>query len=112
MNAEIKARWVEALRSGRYLPGRRALHQDGAYCCLGVLCEVVGGGEWEPFRLATGQDAFIYRTPGIGVYGHQYPPEAVQAAAGLTYDQCIELAAWNDDLMSFPTIAALIEEKL
>jgi len=42
MKADLKAKWVEALRSGKYEQGRGALLNDGKYCCLGVLCEVVG----------------------------------------------------------------------
>lgn len=46
MDQEVKARWVAALRSGEYEQGQHLLRQPmGAtemYCCLGVLCEVVG----------------------------------------------------------------------
>lgn len=44
MNAEIKRRWVDALRSTDYRQGEQYLHreqQDGPrYCCLGVLCDL------------------------------------------------------------------------
>lgn len=45
MNKKIKARWVKALRSGKYEQGRSSLkiiEADGSksYCCLGVLCEL------------------------------------------------------------------------
>lgn len=45
MKPEIKALWIEALTSGEYRQGRRALHQktaDGidSFCCLGVLCDL------------------------------------------------------------------------
>jgi hypothetical protein len=42
MDAEIKRKWVEALRSGAYEQGRGQLCKDGAYCCLGVLCVLTG----------------------------------------------------------------------
>lgn len=42
MKADLKAKWIDALRSGKYEQGRGALLNDGKYCCLGVLCEVVG----------------------------------------------------------------------
>lgn len=29
--------WIAALRSGRYRQCQGSLHDDGAYCCLGVL---------------------------------------------------------------------------
>ena len=51
MDPEVKARWVQALRSGKYHQGTSTLrsrrdHYPARYCCLGVLCEVVGV-EWE-----------------------------------------------------------------
>lgn len=43
---EQKEVWVEALRSGEYKQGKRALARDTAegkvYCCLGVLAEQLG----------------------------------------------------------------------
>lgn len=45
MNPEIKKRWVEALRSGRFKKGTGKLHwyredTPDEFCCLGVLCEI------------------------------------------------------------------------
>ena len=42
MNATIKAKWVEALRSGKYKQGIGRLYrpESNEYCCLGVLCRV------------------------------------------------------------------------
>ena len=38
MNPKLKARWVEALRSGDYKQGTKFLRtNEGTYCCLGVL---------------------------------------------------------------------------
>jgi hypothetical protein len=44
MDAEIKAKWVQALRSGEFKQGVAKLHdpQDNTFCCLGVLCKVMG----------------------------------------------------------------------
>lgn len=44
---EVKAKWLEALRSGRYAQGRGALCRvkpDGSrsFCCLGVLADTLG----------------------------------------------------------------------
>ena len=49
MNAELKAKWLTALRSGEYLQGEGRLFnsQDTSYCCLGVLCDVSGVGQWD-----------------------------------------------------------------
>lgn len=41
MKAKIKAKWLEALRSGEYVQGKNALKtKEGKYCCLGVLCDL------------------------------------------------------------------------
>jgi hypothetical protein len=40
MDAELKAKWVAALRSGEYVQGTAYLESDGKFCCLGVLCRV------------------------------------------------------------------------
>lgn len=54
MNEELKQKWIEALRSGKYKQGHGQLRDlDNRYCCLGVLCDVQGrkwrrqyGDEW------------------------------------------------------------------
>lgn len=41
MNPAIRARWVAALRSGKYPQGHEYLRdKTGGLCCLGVLCEL------------------------------------------------------------------------
>ncbi len=40
MNQEIKARWIEALRSGEYQQGYENLYHCGKFCCLGVLTDL------------------------------------------------------------------------
>lgn len=42
MEAELKQRWVAALRSGEYAQTDGRLNGDGRFCCLGVLCKVMG----------------------------------------------------------------------
>ncbi len=44
MDAKLKTDWVKALRSGEYRQGQSNLHDPAtdSYCCLGVLCRVVG----------------------------------------------------------------------
>jgi hypothetical protein len=49
MDPDVKQRWVQALRSGEFVQGTGALRtplpEGGfAYCCLGVLCEIVEPG--------------------------------------------------------------------
>lgn len=44
MDAQLKAKWVEALRSGEFKQGQGKLHnpKEDSYCCLGVLCKLSG----------------------------------------------------------------------
>lgn len=37
---EIKKKWLEALKGGKYLKGKLHLSKDNKYCCLGVLCKL------------------------------------------------------------------------
>ena len=39
---ENRKEWVKALRSGKYEQGTGKLINQGAYCCLGVACEIQG----------------------------------------------------------------------
>ena len=48
MDTELKKKWVAALRSGQYQQGKGYLKKDGRYCCLGVLCSVLGVEPVEP----------------------------------------------------------------
>lgn len=51
MKPEIKQKWVELLRSGKYIQATDRLKTGNAYCCLGVLCDLyikeTGKGHWE-----------------------------------------------------------------
>lgn len=51
MDEKLKARWVKALRSGKYNQGNFKLRQvksnEVRHCCLGVLCEITPGIEWD-----------------------------------------------------------------
>ena len=46
MNPDMKKKWVEALRSGKYVQGSGSLryttYSGAKHCCLGVLCEITG----------------------------------------------------------------------
>jgi hypothetical protein len=50
MNPEVKQKWIDALRSGKYDQGSEKLRSVTGYCCLGVLCDLYSkeqGAEWE-----------------------------------------------------------------
>ena len=95
MNAEIKQKWVEALRSGKYQQGHYALQTGEAYCCLGVLCVVTGTKIFE--GNSTRPDDCSYD----GILAH-----------GVNNNECARLWAMNDSNRSFAEIADYIEEHL
>jgi len=84
MNPEYKAKWVAALRSGKYAQGRATLQQEsGGMCCLGVLCDIVKdevGGEWSDDRRG---DGFVDFLSGDLKVDRNYPPVAVYKLVGL-----------------------------
>lgn len=108
MNAEIKQRWVAALRSGEYKQGTGILHRDDKYCCLGVLCDLHAketDGEWTTY------DDWTYSyLNSVGLL-----PRTVCAWSGIDYElpNENELIALNDTKgKDFNEIADFIEEKL
>lgn len=63
MNQEIKQKWLEALRSGKYEQGKYYLNRDGVYCCLGVLCDLYlkeHNLQWQPIKKPEG--TFVVKT--------------------------------------------------
>lgn len=47
MDAEWKAKWVAALRSGEYEQGVGNLMAPVGFCCLGVLCNIFNPDGWD-----------------------------------------------------------------
>ena len=84
LNRELMTRWIEALRSGRYLQGRDYLcSTDGAgdlrYCCLGVLQDIEPGITVQENDFAVGTDdagtqvldeETLGRYLGVNLYSH------------------------------------------
>ncbi len=109
MNPEIKAAWLEALRSGRYKQGRGSLRENDEYCCLGVLCDIVPKAEWNGDEVCYGPE-------------HEYGilPTTLATELGIDEDPRViideeetSLSAVNDcGSYDFTQIADLIEEQL
>jgi hypothetical protein len=47
MKEDVKNKWIEALRSGKYEQTDNRLKKDNKFCCLGVLCDISGITEWK-----------------------------------------------------------------
>jgi hypothetical protein len=110
MDAYLKKKWVEALRSGKYKQGQQRLRTtDDCYCCLGVLCDVAGGGEWK--RGPDGWDYHLDNTVGYALL----PPAMEVRVFGTLNPTPVTgpLIALNDSQRaSFAEIADYIEANL
>lgn len=100
MDQELKAKWVEALRSGKYEQATGWLREGNRYCCLGVLCDISGQGEWEPINNPT--QGYKY----LG-YVAVMPEEIAQFG-----EQETTLVLMNDRGKPFTDIADWIEQNL
>jgi hypothetical protein len=111
MNLEIKQKWLEALRSGKYEQGRRVLRSaDDKYCCLGVLCDLIDPNAWTP-------GGSYFESIGVCAVKHRgfyesMPGGGIREEAGLGPYESEKLAEMNDAGESFETIAKYIEENL
>lgn len=113
MDPAFKAKWVEALRSGKFRQGDGALarlkNKRYEYCCLGVACAIQPTIE----RTQQAQEG-VYESVTYGLFdGEQYYlSEAQRKAIGLDYHAGQALATMNDDGATFAQIADWIEANL
>lgn len=118
MDQQIKAKWLEALRSGKYQQTSDNLRNEEGFCCLGVLCDISGLADWVPSVLEPG--TYAYFSAGLVL------PVEVQEWAGLTLtnpdvvqeideegeEHWNTLTELNDDGYRFAEIADFIEASL
>ncbi len=104
--AELRTKWLAALRSGEYAQGRgRLKNNSDEFCCLGVACDVSGLGKW--VCSPRGMPAYLIEGDSVRGLGL---PSALRYKLGLTNDQEDELINYNDsDKMTFTQIADRIE---
>ena len=112
MNPEIKAQWIQALRSGEYEQDIAQLRTTAGFCCLGVLTDLYlkeTNQEWVKDKM---WPVYLYSDEGK-VLSYD-----VRSWAGLISSNPIlftghSLSYYNDDAhYSFEQIADLIEENL
>jgi hypothetical protein len=130
MNTEVKQKWIDALRSGKYDQGSEKLRSVTGYCCLGVLCDLYAkehNQEWE-FRGITEtnlqpQDYWYFEDQS------EFLPDSVRDWAGLPFgnpnvrvdvtdnddeDDWFyndEIANLNDSGYTFNELSKLIEQQ-
>lgn len=123
MNPEIKQKWIEALRSGKYRQGEEWLYAknprgDERYCCLGILCVVNDIPFTSPdFDNYTVEDNWQF-APATYDGRHtldkyfELPEQDHMAEYGLGENEYTYLAHLNDIGQSFNDIADWIEGNL
>lgn len=108
LKADVKARWLKALRGGyksrQYRQGKEYLRRDDKFCCLGVLCDLSRLQDW-----SKAEDAGVMK---YGKKAEEMPPPMVYRWAKLDPQAANDLAELNDNGKRFPYIAKWIEENL
>lgn len=107
MNPEVKAKWLEALRSGEYEQGKGELRRGDTYCCLGVLCNISQLGRWNPYDSGAYSFNVDSNLPAFGML-----PKSISVWSELFVDNQNRLGQMNDGGASFPEIADWIEANL
>jgi hypothetical protein len=123
LNADIKRRWTEALRSGEYRQTQYVLVMPDpilgdAFCCLGVLCEIAvkdgvivrqAESYLDPANPMDQSDATL---PMAVLRWAELPTEADGAGEVVVGHERF-LTTFNDNFgYDFNQIANIIEEKL
>ena len=134
MNPEVKQKWIDALRSGKYEQGSEKLRGANGYCCLGVLCDLYAqehDTQWEFRGYDENSDETNPHPMDYWYFGDQseFLPYSVMDWAGLkTHNPTVridvedndednwyfqdEIANVNDSGYTFNDLSKLIEEQL
>lgn len=98
MDVELKEKWCQALESGDYKQGHDHLCDDGRYCCLGVLADIVDPEGWDHVegRWSTHRGF------------RKMPSREFLKRVKLHSTRANSLANYNDDGWSFAELAARI----
>ena len=110
MDPAFKAKWLEALRSGRYRQGQGHLHIADDFCCLGVACDISGHGEWHAGNFEP--EFFYFTVPEEACCYSAYLPRTLCVRLGVTTEDMFELTRLNDSGRSFAEIADWIGANL
>ena len=127
MNPEVKTKWLEALRSGKYKQTEGRLRDSVGHCCIGVLACVLKEdfpNIVEDYSIVDGEFGGEMCVIAKNIaFGQEHAwrsyselPETIYASVGVPYLIAAQLIQMNDGYMAkkthFPGIADYIEEKL
>lgn len=109
MEPEVKSRWIEALRSRKFIQGTKRLSDpiSNSFCCLGVLCEIE---KLEKQNLAHSVTYKYKDEDGKTSESETVVPFGFANKIKLNYIKGEALASLNDCEYSFEQIADIIEE--
>lgn len=111
---DIIHKWVEALRSGKYVQTKGRLADDHGYCCLGVLCELAIEDGLPVIKSISGDYGCFFYDDAMDVL-----PKSVAKWAGVNiasnyvdeYGIHRQLSEENDSGKTFAEIADIIEKE-
>lgn len=107
MKPEIKEKWLEALRSGRYKQGNSYLkNYKNEFCCLGVLCDLVDPSGWE---MEENENPLFFLFDNSASY---LSNDFISKIGKFSIEMMYELAKMNDTGKSFKKIADYIEKEI
>lgn len=110
MDPDVKRRWLEALRSGRYKHGSGYLRSaDNCFCAFGVLADVLRRGEG--FILPYGSPAYFWVCQGGGD-SSSIRPVGLPEFEEIPDDIVNEIMHRNDRYTSFDLVIDYIERAL
>ena len=105
MDAELKAKWLEALRSGKYDQGAGQLRNGTCYCCLGVLCQIFDPNGWRGEQWSYGEG--LDESTEMATLPYNF-----RLRCGISGETESRLINMNDAGFTFSHIADCIEESL
>lgn len=114
MKKEIAEIWINALESGKYKQTKGVLKKDDSYCCLGVLCQISGLGEFKQVR---SNEIISYVLPSGNFSSASLPDEVLywsdiedQYGSFDESDSFSTLSILNDSGKTFTEIAEIIRQ--
>lgn len=108
MDPEVKTKWLEALRSGKYKQGTARLNKGDEYCCVGVLCDITD----QPYHMNDGGKYYDFTKQHKPVDGLCVVPTNFYGIENVHvyYNMNDGTNAWRDNRQTFEQIADFIEK--
>ncbi len=118
MNTELKRKWIAALRSGKYKQTAGSLcrtdnkGKPAAYCCLGVLCEVIHKHDQSVEPDVVNNNAAFYIDNKTGRSLHSSLDQQLRHRIDMKKLDHDCLLAMNDSGKDFKYIATYIKDNM